>query len=76
MKIERTELSIIDLLPVFPFEASFGREETKTCVLVRLFADGLEGWGEAPVGSALGEFSGALLFSTKGIHAVPLNSGR
>ncbi|MDQ7843881.1 MAG: o-succinylbenzoate synthase, partial [Armatimonadota bacterium] len=37
---------------VFPFETSFGREETKTCVLVRLFADGLEGWGEAPAARA------------------------
>ena len=35
-----------------PFETSFGREDTKTCLLVRVQADGLEGWGEAPVGSA------------------------
>ncbi|MDR7500279.1 MAG: o-succinylbenzoate synthase, partial [Armatimonadota bacterium] len=45
MKIERAELRIVELPLVFPFETSFGREETKTCVLVRLFADGLEGWG-------------------------------
>ncbi|OFX15363.1 MAG: o-succinylbenzoate synthase [Armatimonadetes bacterium RBG_19FT_COMBO_69_19] len=52
MKIEHAELRVIELPLVFPFETSFGREETKTCVLVRLFADGLEGWGEAPAAAA------------------------
>lgn len=52
MKIARAELRIVELPLVFPFETSFGREEIKTCVLVRLFADGLEGWGEAPAGGA------------------------
>jgi len=52
VKIERAELRVVELPLVFPFETSFGREETKTCVLVRLFADGLEGWGEAPAASA------------------------
>lgn len=52
MRIERAELRIVELPLVFPFETSFGREDTKTCVLVRLFADGLEGWGEAPASSA------------------------
>ncbi len=52
MKIERAELRQVELPLVFPFETSFGREETKTCLLVRLFADGLQGWGEVPAGTA------------------------
>jgi len=52
VRVERAELRVVELPLVFPFETSFGREETKTCVLVRLFADGLEGWGEAPAGAA------------------------
>ncbi len=52
MRVDRAELRQIELPLIFPFETSFGREETKSCVLVRLFADGLEGWGEAPAASA------------------------
>jgi O-succinylbenzoate synthase len=52
MRIERAELRQIELPFVFPFETSFGREDTKACVLVRLYADGLEGWGEAPAAAA------------------------
>lgn len=52
MKIERAELRIVELPLVFPFETSFGREDVKTAVLVRLFAGGLEGWGEAPAARA------------------------
>jgi O-succinylbenzoate synthase len=52
MRIERAELRQVELPLVFPFETSFGREDTKACVLVRLFADGLEGWGEAPAAHA------------------------
>ncbi|HEU5298852.1 MAG TPA: o-succinylbenzoate synthase [bacterium] len=52
MRIDRAELRIIELPLVFPFETSFGREDVKTAVLVRLFADGLEGWGEAPAARA------------------------
>jgi O-succinylbenzoate synthase len=52
MRIERAELRQISLPLVFPFETSFGREETKACVLVRLCAGGLEGWGEAPAMAA------------------------
>lgn len=52
MRIERAELRRIELPYVFPFETSFGREDTKTCVLVRLYAGGLEGWGEAPAAGA------------------------
>ena len=52
MRIERAELRQISLPLVFPFETSFGREEAKACVLVRLYAGGLEGWGEAPAMAA------------------------
>ena len=52
MHIERAELRQVELPLVFPFETSFGREDTKSCVLVRLYADGLEGWGEAPAAGA------------------------
>src|SRR3989304_2134488 len=52
MRIERAELHQVKLPLVFPFETSFGREDTKACVLVRLYAGGLEGWGEAPAAGA------------------------
>lgn len=52
MRIERAELRIVELPLVFPFETSFGREDVKTAVLVRLFSDGQEGWGEAPAARA------------------------
>ncbi len=52
MRLTRAELRQVELPLVFPFETSFGRESVKTCLLVRLFADGLEGWGEVPAGSA------------------------
>lgn len=52
MRVERAELRAVELPLVFPFETSFGREDAKAGILVRLFADGLEGWGEAPVSRA------------------------
>lgn len=52
MKVDRADLRIVALPLIFPFETSFGREETKTCVLVRLVAGGLEGWGEVPAARA------------------------
>ncbi len=52
MRITGAELRQVELPLVFPFETSFGREETKTGVLLRLFTDGGEGWGEAPVSAA------------------------
>ena len=52
MRIERAELRHVELPLVFPFETSFGREDTKECILVRLYAGGLEGWGEAPAARA------------------------
>ncbi len=52
MRIEAIELRQIAMMYRAPFETSFGREDVKTCLLVRVQADGLEGWGEAPVGRA------------------------
>lgn len=52
MKIRWAELRQVELPLVFPFETSFGRQESHSCVLVRLASDGMEGWGEAPVETA------------------------
>jgi len=49
MTIDAIELREIEMKYRAPFETSFGRDDTKVCVLVRVQADGLEGWGEAPV---------------------------
>lgn len=49
MRIEAVELRVVELPLRFPFETSFGREEAKCAVLVAAYADGLVGWGEAPV---------------------------
>jgi O-succinylbenzoate synthase len=46
LKIERIELHHIELPLVHPFETSFGREFTRSCILVSVHADGLTGWGE------------------------------
>jgi o-succinylbenzoate synthase len=46
MKIERIELRVLRLPLVRFFETSFGRVTDKRFLLVRLFADGLEAWGE------------------------------
>jgi O-succinylbenzoate synthase len=52
MRIEAIELREIQMKYRAPFETSFGREDTKACLLVRVLADGLEGWGEVPAGRA------------------------
>ncbi|MER3455724.1 MAG: o-succinylbenzoate synthase [candidate division GAL15 bacterium] len=49
MRLEAVELRVVALPLRFPFETSFGREDTKHAVLVAVHADGLVGWGEAPV---------------------------
>ncbi|NTW03865.1 MAG: o-succinylbenzoate synthase [Oscillochloris sp.] len=49
MRLEKIELRRIVLPFLTPFETSGWREEANYSVLVRLFADGAEGWGEAPV---------------------------
>ncbi|MBI3975335.1 MAG: o-succinylbenzoate synthase [Armatimonadetes bacterium] len=52
MRIEAVELREIALPLRFGFETSFGRSERHVCLLVRVLADGLEGWGEVPAGDA------------------------
>jgi O-succinylbenzoate synthase len=52
MRIDAVELREVQLPYRAPFETSFAREDTKACLLVRVQADGLEGWGEVPAGRA------------------------
>jgi O-succinylbenzoate synthase len=52
VRVEAIELRQIAIPLLFPFETSFGREEVKTCLLVRAYADGLTGWGEVPASAA------------------------
>ena len=46
MKIDRIELSLLELPYVHYFETSFGREHRRTFILVRVYAEGLCGYGE------------------------------
>lgn len=50
MHIEKIELRRIELPFVAPFETSGWRELANHSLLVRLWSEGAEGWGEAPVG--------------------------
>ncbi len=49
MKIDRVELLHIKLKLVHPFETSYGRKDHLDHVLVKLYADGMVGYGEAAV---------------------------
>jgi len=46
MKVEAVELRFLSLELRTPFETSFARETHKECLLVTVFAEGFEGWGE------------------------------
>jgi len=46
MRVERVELRWIRMPLKEPFETSFGREHEREAILVTVYADGLEGWGE------------------------------
>ena len=46
MRIDRVELRWISMPLRMPFETSFARETDKDCLLVRVFGEGFEGWGE------------------------------
>jgi len=52
MKIERVELSLLYLPYVHPFETSLGREEGRTFIIVKVFGDGLCGYGEVVASQA------------------------
>lgn len=49
MRIERIELRYIQIPLRRPFETSFGRTYQHHTILVKLWADGVVGWGESPV---------------------------
>ena len=46
MRIDRVELRYLSMPLRTPFETSFARETDKDCLLVRVFGEGFEGWGE------------------------------
>ncbi len=46
MKLETLELRRIALPMVAPFRTSFGTEQERDILLIRVIADGVEGWGE------------------------------
>ncbi len=48
MPIDHITLYHVSMPLVAPFETSFGVETDRHCILVRVEADGLTGWGECP----------------------------
>jgi O-succinylbenzoate synthase len=50
MKIERIELREIHLQLVAPFETSFGVTTERRIILVKVFSEGIIGWGECTCG--------------------------
>ncbi len=46
MKVEQVDLHAVQLPLVSPFETSFGKVDSRTCWLVAVRSDGIEGWGE------------------------------
>ena len=51
IRIDRIELRRISLPLVTPFRTSFGTETARDILLVRVEADGVEGWGECVAGN-------------------------
>ena len=54
MPIDRITLYHVSMPLVAPFATSFGVETDRHCILVRVEADGLTGWGECPAEAAFG----------------------
>ncbi len=54
MPIDRITLHLVKMRLVAPFETSFGVEHDRQCLIVRVDADGLTGWGECPAESTFG----------------------
>jgi O-succinylbenzoate synthase len=54
MPIDRITLHLVNMRLVAPFETSFGVEHDRQCVIVRVDADGLTGWGECPAEGSFG----------------------
>ena len=46
MKIERVTLHHVRMKLQSAFETSFGRIETRDCILVEIGSEGVTGWGE------------------------------
>ncbi|MGD0613079.1 MAG: o-succinylbenzoate synthase [Anaerolineales bacterium] len=46
MKIERIDLHHLSMPLVAPFETSFGRTTDRECLLITVFSEGLQGYGE------------------------------
>lgn len=46
MKIQAMELMRVEVPYLFPFETSFGRQDTKHALVVKLYGDGVVGYGE------------------------------
>lgn len=46
LRLSSIEVRLIKLTLVRPFETSFGRVEARVVPLIRMLADGVEGWGE------------------------------
>lgn len=51
IRVDRIELRRISLPLVTPFRTSFGTETTRDILLVRVEAEGVEGWGECVAGN-------------------------
>ncbi len=54
MKIERIVLHHLRMPLRVPFETSFGRSETRDCILIALYSEGLVGYGECVADAAPG----------------------
>ena len=54
MSIDRITLYLVNMRLTAPFETSFGVEQDRQCVIVRVDADGLTGWGECPASRGFG----------------------
>jgi len=54
MTIDHITLYLVNMRLTAPFETSFGVEQDRQCVIVRVDADGLIGWGECPASREFG----------------------
>ncbi len=54
MKIERIDLFHVSMPLVTPFGTSFGMEYERECLILKLYAEGLVGWGECTASAAPG----------------------
>jgi O-succinylbenzoate synthase len=50
MRIEALEIRLVEMTLRTPFTTSFGTEVARPCLIVRLQAEGAEGWGECVAG--------------------------